>query len=183
MVDNLWTLDASDGELTVHTGVAGSAAKMGHRLTLTMTRWQATASWSGGEPSAVELAVEVDSLEVVRGEGGIKALSGAEKALARSNALKSLRASRFPEIRFVADTIDTTETGYRLTGALRICGKSGEHVIDLRTEDLGESWRMTAESTVSQSAYGIKPYSMLLGALRVADAVTVSFAAVRLKSC
>jgi hypothetical protein len=35
-----WSLNASDGELIVRTGVTGRAAKMGHRLTIAMTSWQ-----------------------------------------------------------------------------------------------------------------------------------------------
>ncbi|WP_276014916.1 YceI family protein [Mycobacterium intermedium] len=178
----MWTLDASDGELIVRTGVTGPAARMGHRLTIVMSRWQATATWVDGDPTAAELAVEVDSMEVQSGEGGVKPLSGPEKSIVRTNALRSLSAGRFPTIRFVADAVDETESGYRLTGVLSIRGKSREHVIDLRTEDLGEAWRMSADSTVRQSDYGIKPYSMLMGAMQVADEVTVSFAAVRAKT-
>ena len=174
----VWRLDASDGELLIRTGVKGRAARMGHRLTIVMTRWQATVSWAGAQPVAAELAVETDSFEVLRGEGGVKGLSGPEKTLVRSNALKSLDAGRFPEIRFTAETIDKTEDGYRLTGKLHIRGKSREHVIDLRTQDLGDSWRISAESGVRQSDYGVKPYSLLMGSVQVADDVTVSFAAV-----
>ncbi|AGZ48990.1 YceI family protein [Mycobacterium kansasii] len=181
MSDTVWTLDPSGGELIVRTGVAGRAARMGHRLTIAMTRWQATVNWVADEPATAELAVEVDSLEVLRGEGGVKSLSGPEKALVRSNALKSLNAGRFPDIRFTASEIDKTEDGYRLTGQLQIRGKSRQHMIDLRTEDLGDSWAMSAESTVRQSDYGVKPYSLLMGSLQVADEVTVSFTAVRPK--
>ena len=177
----VWRLDASDGELLIRTGVKGRAARMGHRLTIVMTRWQATVSWAGAEPVAAELAVETDSFDVLRGEGGVKGLSGPEKTLVRSNALKSLDAGRFPEIRFTAETIDKTDDGYRLTGKLHIRGKSRQHVIDLRTEDLGDSWRMSAESSVRQSDYGVKPYSLLMGSVQVADDVTVSFAAVHAK--
>jgi polyisoprenoid-binding protein YceI len=177
----VWNLDASDGELIIRTGVGGRAARMGHRLTIAMTRWEATVSWVGGEPTTGELAVEVDSFEVLRGEGGVKGLSGPEKALVRSNALKSLDAGRFPGIRFTTDAIEKTGDGYRLTGTLHIRGKSRQHVIDLRTEDLGDSWRMSAESKVCQSDYGVKPYSLLMGSLRVADEVTVSFTAVHAK--
>jgi polyisoprenoid-binding protein YceI len=177
----LWRLDASDGELLIRTGVKGRAARMGHRLTIAMTRWWATVRWAGAQPVIAELAVETDSFEVLRGEGGVKGLSGPEKILVRSNALKSLDAGRFPEIRFTAETIDKTHDGYRLTGKLHIRGKSREHVIDLRTEDLGDSWRMSAESSVHQSDYGVKPYSLLMGSVQVADDVTVSFAAVRAK--
>jgi polyisoprenoid-binding protein YceI len=177
----MWAVDASDGELLLRTGVKGRAARMGHRLTIVMTRWQATVSWAGAQPVAAELAVETDSFEVLRGEGGVKGLSGPEKTLVRSNALKSLDAGRFPEIRFTAEAIDKTDGGYRLTGKLHIKGKSRGHVIDLRTEDLGDSWRMSAESSVRQSDYGVKPYSLLMGSVQVADDVMVSFTAVHAK--
>jgi polyisoprenoid-binding protein YceI len=173
-----WTLGASDGELQVRTGVTGRAARMGHRLTVAMTRWQATVNWDGGEPVTAELVVDADSFEVLRGEGGVKGLSGPEKTVVRSNALKSLNARRFPEIRFSVDAIDKADDGCRLSGALQIRGKSREHVIDLCTEDLGNSWRMVAESTVRQSDYGIKPFSLLMGSVQVADEVAISFTAI-----
>jgi polyisoprenoid-binding protein YceI len=177
----MWSLDASDGELLLRTGVKGGAARMGHRLTVAMRRWQATVTWDGAEPVAAALVVETDSFEVLRGEGGVKGLSGAEKVLVRSNALRSLQASRFPDIRFTADVIDKTGDGYRLTGKLRIRGKTHEHVIDLRTDDLGDSWQISAESSVRQTDYGVKPYSLLMGSVQVADEVTVSFTAVHAK--
>jgi polyisoprenoid-binding protein YceI len=180
-VTAVWTLDASDGELLIRTGVAGRAARMGHRLTIAMKRWQATVGWAGAEPVSAELTVEVDSCEVLRGEGGVKGLSSPEKALVKSNALKSLNAGRYPEIRFTADTIDKTDEGYRLTGKLHIRGKSRKHLIDLRTEDLAHSWQISAESSVRQTEYGVKPYSLLMGSVRVADEISVSFSAVHAK--
>jgi polyisoprenoid-binding protein YceI len=177
----VWTFDASDGDLLVRTGVKGRAARMGHRLTIAMRRWRATVSWDGTEPVIAELVVETDSFEVLRGEGGVKGLSGAEKILVRSNAFRSLDAERFPEIRFTADAIDKTAAGYRLTGKLQIRGKARDHVIELRTEDLGDAWRMSAESRVRQSDYDVKPYSLLMGSVQVDDDVTVSFTAVQAK--
>ncbi len=176
-----WVLNASDGELLIRTGVTGRAARMGHRLTVAMTRWQATVHWAGTQPVSAELTVETDSFEVLRGEGGVKSLSGPEKTLVKSNAMKSLDSGRYPEIRFAADDIATTADGYRLTGKLHIKGKSRDHVIDLHTEDLGDSWRMSAESSVRQSDYGIKPYSLLMGSMQVTDDVSVSFTAVHAK--
>lgn len=176
-----WSLGAADGELCLATGVRGRAAKMGHRLTIAMTRWHATVSWAGSEPATVELVVETDSFEVLRGEGGVKGLSGPEKALVRSNALKSLDAGRFPEIRFSTRAIEKSGDGYRLTGRLEVRGKSRDHVIDLRTEDLGDAWRMSTESTVRQTDYGIKPYSLLMGSVQVADDVSVTWTATHRK--
>jgi polyisoprenoid-binding protein YceI len=181
-VTDRWTLDESDGELVIGTGVTGRAARMGHRLTIVMRRWHAAVDWAGGEPVAAELVVEVDSFEVLRGEGGVKGLSGPEKVLVKSNALSSLDAGRYPEIRFITDVIDKIDAGYRLNGGLHIRGKTAKHVIDLHTEDLGDGWRMSAESSVRQTDYGVKPYSLLMGSVRVADDVVVSFTAVHAKT-
>lgn len=152
---------------------------MGHRLTIAMTRWRATVNWANSRPVSAELVVEADSLEVLRGDGGVKGLSGTEKALARSNALKSLSANQFPEITYIADAIEEADDGYRLTGTLGIRGKSRDHVIEVHTEDLGDSWRMSVESTIRQSDYGIKPYSLLMGSVQVADEVSLTLSAVR----
>jgi len=172
-----WAFDAADGELTLHTGVAGRAARMGHRLTIAMTRWRASVDWVADQPDSATLVVEVDSLEVLKGEGGVKGLSGPEKVLVRSNALKSLSANKFPEIRFDADSIEKTGDGYRLSGKLRIRGTERDHVVDMRAEELADSWRLSLQSTIRQSDFGVKPYSLLMGSLQVADEVTVSFTA------
>jgi polyisoprenoid-binding protein YceI len=178
----VWTLDTSDGQLLVHTGVTGRAAKMGHRLTIAMNNWAATVRWSAGEPVEAELTVEVDSLEVLRGEGGVKGLTRPEKALARSNALRTLGADRYPQIRFHAGDIDKVDDGYRLAGTLKIHGVTGECEIGLHVEDLGKTWRLSCETVVRQSDFGIKPYSMLMGSMKLVDAVTVSFTAERSKA-
>lgn len=181
MTGEAWTLDASDGELIVRTGVTGRAARMGHRLTIAMRQWQATVKWADSKPTSAELTVEVDSLEVLRGEGGVKGLSGPEKALVRSNALRALDAGRFPRICFDAETIQKTDSGYRLVGTLQIHGKTHDREIDVQTDDLGDTWRLSSRATVRQSDFGVKPYSLLMGSVKVADVVTVSFTASRTK--
>lgn len=177
----VWTLNPDDGELLVRTGVAGRAAKMGHRLTIAMRRWEATVRWSGDEPVAAQLTVDVDSLEVLRGEGGLTPLSGPEKILVRSNALRQLGAGRFPRICFEADTIEKSRDGYRLAGTLQIRGTTRGQVIDLRTDDLDDTWWLSTQTVVRQSEFGVKPYSLVMGSLKVADDVTVSFTAQRAK--
>lgn len=174
MVDATWELNESNGELLVRTGVAGRAAKMGHRLTIAMTSWQVTVSWSGDQPTAAQLTVEVDSLAVLAGEGGVTPLSTPEKALVRSNALKCLDSARYRQIQFRADDIAKTANGYRLSGTLQIHGRTNPHTVEVRVDAVDDSWRLSCESEVSQSAYGVKRYSMLMGAMQVADTVTVA---------
>jgi polyisoprenoid-binding protein YceI len=176
-----WSLDGSDGDLLIRTDVAGPAAAVGHRLTLAMRDWRATTQWDSEVLVGAELIVEVGSLQVVRGEGGVTPLSGPEKILVRSNALRSLDAKRYPRITFEANGVDKTDRGYRLTGTLTIRARSREQVVDVRTDDQGTNWWLSCETAIRQSDFGIKPYSQLLGALKVADDVVVSFTAKRAK--
>ncbi len=174
----VWELGSSDGQLLVKTGVGGPAAKMGHRLTIAMTTWTVTVRWVHDEPVSADLTVDVGSLEVLGGEGGVKGLSGPEKTLAQSNALKTLGADRFPHIQFRTDDIAKADDGYRLTGTLEIHGTTRERVVDLRVDDLGgDTWRISCDAEVRQTEFGVKPYSMMMGAMKVADEVTVSFTA------
>ena len=177
MTKSDWSIDPAAGELRIRTGVAGRAAKMGHRLTIAMQSWDATVRWAGDKPKSAELTVAVDSLAVISGEGGIKPLAGPEKSVARSNALKSLDAKKFPQIRFVADGIAKTEDGYRLTGTTEIHGTTRPQVVDLTVEDRGDTWVLSTQVSITQSDFGVKPYSLFMGSLRVADEVTVEFTA------
>ncbi|KAA1432401.1 YceI family protein [Mycolicibacter arupensis] len=168
-------LDPSHGQLLVKTGVAGRASKMGHRLTIVMDRWEAAVTWDGTRPKAVELTVEVDSLRVVQGEGGMTPLTAPEKTLIRANALKCLDSSKHPLIRFTATDIAPTDDGYRLTGELEIHGRTKQHVITVAAAEDGGSWQVSADTQVRHSDFGVRRYSMLMGAMQVADEVTVSF--------
>lgn len=181
MTERLWEFDASDGQLIVRTDVTGPASRMGHRLTIAPNWWRAIVSWTGDEPCAVEVTVDVESLEVLRGEGGVTALSGPEKTLARTNALKCLGANRFRTINFRAEEIVKTDEAYRLTGTLEIHGTRRPQTIDLSVEDLDDGWRMSCAVRVRQSEFGLKPFAMFMGAMKVADDVTVIFTGSRAK--
>ncbi|MDV3123849.1 YceI family protein [Mycobacterium sp. 21AC1] len=168
------TADQSDGDLQVRTGVTGPAAKMGHRLTIAMASWRAEVRVAGGCPEAVTMTVDVGSLQVLGGEGGVTPLTDPEKVLVRSNALKTFDAKRFTQISYTAERVEPTERGYRLDGALQIHGKTRSHPLEVTVAEESGQWLITGETEVRQSDYGIKPYSMMLGAMKVADEVTVS---------
>ncbi len=178
MTEPLRTFAPSDeSSLVLLTDVTGRASKMGHRLAIVVREWRAEVDWVAGRPVQVVLTAVVESLEVVEGDGGITPLLGPEKALARSNALKTLDADKYPRIEFCARTVDPKERGYSIIGTAEIHGTRRAHVVDLSVEDLGTSWRLTSETVVRQSDYGIKPYSQLMGAMKVVDDVTISFTA------
>ena len=177
MAETSWSLTPADGELHILTGVDGRAAKMGHRLTLAMTSWQASVQWAGGDAANAELTVDVDSINVLSGEGGLTPLTGAEKGVCRSNALKSLDAKKFPQIRFTSNQIAKTTDGYRLDGALEIHGTSRPQSVEVKVADSGDALELSAQVPVKQTDFGVKPFSLMMGALKVADVVTIAFTA------
>ena len=175
MAEASWTLTPTDGELHILTGVDGRAAKMGHRLTIAMTSWQASVQWDGDNAASAELTVDVDSLSVLGGEGGLTPLTGAEKGVCRSNALKSLDAKKFPQIRFTSSQIAKTADGYHLDGTVEIHGTSRPQSVDLTVTDTPDSIELSARVPVKQTDFGVKPFSLMMGALKVADEVAIVF--------
>ncbi|MGV0768416.1 YceI family protein [Mycobacterium syngnathidarum] len=172
-----WTLGPDSGELVLHTGVTGSASRMGHRLTIAVRSWHAVVDADGEVPSAVEVTVDLDSLDVLRGEGGMTPLTGAEKALIRTNALKTLRAKKFPRAHFVSTTIDRDADVLQVSGTLDLCGRTAAQAVQVQVQDAGGSWRILGEARVRHSDFGLKQYSMLMGAMKVADEVRVTLGA------
>lgn len=169
------TLTPSDSAtLTLRTDVTGRASKMGHRLTLVIDDWTVTYDTDGAAPTSVDVRVVVDSLEVTDGEGGVTPMFGPAKALARSNALEALGSDTYPEIRFRSTDITATGGGYRVVGALEIRGVSHEHTVDVAVS--GDE--VALRTSVAQTAFGIKPYSQMMGAMKVVDEVDVEFRAV-----
>lgn len=155
-----------DGRLLVRTSREGLAAQAGHDLTIELTRWSGRLR-VGADPTTSELSVTVDmgSMRVVEATGGITPLSERERAEILRNARKILSVDRYPEATLVADTIrdDVVE------GTLTLRGQP--HELRLAHEVDGDRHRLSG--TVRQSDHGIKPFSALFGALRLADGVRV----------
>lgn len=181
MTESSWNLRPDSGELHILTGVEGPAAKMGHRLTLVMQSWQALMQFNDKKATTAKLIVDVESLHVLGGEGGLTPLSEPEKGVCRSNAFKSMDVKKYPQIRFVSDDIAKTTGGYRMTGTLEIHGTSRPQVVDLTVDDTGSAWALSARVTVTQTDYGVKPFSLFMGTLKVADDVTIDFHATQPK--
>lgn len=166
-------VSADSGTLTLHTGVEGRAAKMGHRLTIALRRWEASADFDGDEPSSVRLHADLDSFEVVSGDGGVKPLSDKDRASIRDNALETMKAAQHPHVTFESQRIERTADGYALSGDLSIAGVARPQTVSVSVEDGDATWQVRAVAQVRQSDHGIKPYSAMMGGLKVSDQVEV----------
>lgn len=175
LTDGGHTAGPDSGRLLVRTGRSGLGRRAGHDLTIEVTRWDATADVDTADParSQVVVSVDADSLEVREGVGGVKPLTDSDRAEIHRNIRdKVLHTDRYPEITFRSTRIDGTPGGFDIEGELTIMGTTRPVRISAAAE--GNEVRGTA--TITQSEWGIKPYSAFLGALRLADEVEITFA-------
>lgn len=182
MSNESWRIGPENGALTILTGVGGRAAKMGHRLTIDLTSWSAQADWVDGAPVSASLTAEVDSLQVRKGEGGVTPLSGPEKGVVRSNALKVFDAKKYPSIEFSSQDVTAIDGGYRAAGTLRIHGAERPVTVEVSVADDVGQWRLESRTSLRQSDFGLKPFSLMMGTLKVADEVTVECSATLAKN-
>lgn len=167
------TIDQSSGVLEVHTGVAGRSARLGHRLVLTPTAWRASVEVDGEQPVSLVVTVDAASLEVVSGEGGLTPLTSPERAVATANAHRSLKVKANPTIEYRSAVIEASENGFRVRGELTICGTTRPCDFALAYEQADPAPALATAVPVRQTDFGIKPFSLMMGTLQVADEVTV----------
>lgn len=172
---DLVTLGPSNARLRLHTGVEGKAARMGHDLVLVLDEWSGEATLTGGVPTSARLSASTASLRVESGTGGAKPLSDKDRASIRKNAIGALQADRHPTVDFTSREIATVAGGYAVSCTLTIAGTSHDVVVDVRVAEGAGGWSLAARVPVLQTAYGVTPYSTMLGALRLRDQVEVAF--------
>jgi polyisoprenoid-binding protein YceI len=164
------------GVLTMHTGRDGFGAMIGHDLVLEATRWQGTVVVDPDEPggSLVEATVDAGSLEVVRGEGGIKPLTDRDRSdIQRTIREQVLRTATHPDIVFRSTGTAGTDRSLSVRGELTVAGRTCPVTLVVSVHEEAGATVATATTTILQTAFGIKPYSAFMGALRVRDSVEV----------
>ena len=163
------------GALTVHTGRGGFGGMAGHDLVIEVTRWHGTVRIDADrvEASVVEVVVDAASLEVREGTGGAVPLLPINKAEIGRTMKKVLRTKEHPEIRFRSSAVVPAPDGFTVSGDLTIAGMTRPAELRISVDPDADPPRGRVTTTVIQSVFGIKPYSAMLGALKVLDAVEI----------
>jgi hypothetical protein len=150
----------------VRTARTGAAAKAGHDLLLHVTDWAAEVDL--GEHPRLSLDADGASLRVREGTGGMQKLGDDDIAGIHQSIDDDVLRKR--PIAFRSTRAEPVKDGQvRVEGELSIGGASHPIAFDLYPAD----GRIRGEATVKQSDWGIKQFSILFGALKVADEVEV----------
>ncbi len=168
-------LGPDNATLTVHTGRTGAAAKAGHDLTIEVTSWQASLATADDPGSmSIEMTVDGGSLRVLEGRGGMQKLGDDDKVdIAKTIDEDVLKGE---QITFRSTSAAPAEegTGLHVEGDLSLHGATHPLAVDVVLNGDGS---LSAEAVIKQTDWGMKPYSTLYGALKVADDVRIKLEA------
>ena len=162
----------SNGRLVLRTFREGMAAMVGHDLVIDITRWQGTVTipdGAGGQPS---LSAEIDlaSLEVREGVGGVKPLSDSDRDEIKGNIAETLKTSDNRKAAFQSKTVQLQGNNATVDGEFTLAGAT--HPLRITVEENGGR-TVVGKAIVQQTTWGIKPYKAFLGALKVRDTVEI----------
>jgi polyisoprenoid-binding protein YceI len=167
-----YSLGPDSATLTVTTGKTGAAAMAGHNLKIQVTSWSAQLTLAE-DPGADALTLTVDSksLRTKAGSGGAQSLD--DDDLPKIDETISNDVLKGKQIAFQSTHVHPGDGPDELHvhGDLNLLGKTGPVEFTLTIDDSGH---LSASTTVKQSEFGMKPYSILFGTLKVADEVEVT---------
>jgi polyisoprenoid-binding protein YceI len=167
-------LGPDNATLTIFTGRTGAAAKAGHDLTIQVTAWKASIDSGEDGATSIEMTVDGGSLRVLEGHGGVQKLGDDDKAdIAKTIDGEVLKRE---QITFRSTSVApfTDGTGLLVEGELTLHGATHPLAVDVVLDGDGA---LSAETVITQSDWGMKPYSTLYGALKVADDVRIKLEA------
>jgi polyisoprenoid-binding protein YceI len=163
--------DARDADCRVFTYKEGLLSAVAHDLELIVRAFEVEVADDGSRLSATfdprSIAV-VDA--VVDGRRSPGSLSDKDKHKIQSNIVSDvIPVKRHPRVRFESTDIRQTDGGWTVRGRLELAGTSRELTVQARRED----GKAVAEVVLHQPDFGIKPYSAMLGALKIKPDVRV----------
>lgn len=165
------TYTADNAQCHVYTFKEGVLSAMAHDLKIRVDRWSMDVSEDLSRISAsfepTSLNVECVMKDGVESPG---TLSGLYKGQIEKNIQKDvLKTKKFREVSFASSSVSAAGDGFEVEGTLKLCGKSGR--VAARVAREGD--RLVAEIPIHQPDFGIKPYSAMLGTLKIKPGIRV----------
>ncbi|HVB45563.1 MAG TPA: YceI family protein [Streptosporangiaceae bacterium] len=167
-----YLLGPQQGRLALLTARDGLAAQIGHDLTIEVRDWSAELNVNDDlGPTDLVVRIDMNSLVVSEGTGGVKPLTERDRREIVVSARKVLRADRRPEATFTAAVFEPGSNGGGFVqGSLTLAGATRPLRLHVRKTGANS---YHAIASVRQSEFGIRPYTAFLGALKVSDSVGI----------
>ena len=165
------SFDADSAECRIFTFKEGLLSAVAHDLELRVDRFSIELA---DDRSSVRGTFDVRSIRVVDaivdGRRSPGTLGSKDKTKIQSNITSDvIDAGRHPEVRFESTEIREVDTGWEIRGDLELAGRKRPITV-LVHRDNGSA---IGEVSLHQPDWGIKPYSAMLGTLKVRPEVKI----------
>ena len=175
-----YALVAPASSLSVWTEKEGLLSPVGHDLEIAAAGFTVAVTLEGARFS-VKLVVPVSGLRV-RGaikRGVVSPMSAKDQGEIEATMKGTvLDAAAHPEILYAAEGTVVVGAGMgdlNVAGTLTLGGKTAPLPLTVHVSGTGDEKRIEGVVRFRQTAFGLKPYSAMLGTLRVKDEVRVSW--------
>src|SRR5262245_54215694 len=165
-----------NADVLVFTFKEGLLSAVAHDLKIRVTRFSIHID---EETNAIDATFDPLSLRVVTamkdGQEAHAALSESDMRKIEEHIVDDvLLPKKHPEIRFTSTSVeeDADGTGYRVRGRLTLHGQTRDVAFVSRTDGEGQ----VAEVKIHQPDWGIRPFSALLGTLKIKPEIIVRVA-------
>jgi len=179
---SVFRLDPAESKVWIIVDKAGPLATFGHRHVIEVGRLEGFASVNRGSETQANVRFPVTSLEVDRPAAlehfGIREkISDADRAGTREHMLgpRVLDTKRYPWVDLKIKIADTRVGSRPLKAILHLHGKKQTLSLTAGLSHPAQTWTVKGRFSIRQSRYGITPYSVMLGALRVKDKVEIRY--------
>jgi hypothetical protein len=157
---------------------AGLLSKVAHDLCIQATDWEAPLEVDGDRFS-VEIGVSVRGLRVEGKveEGRVSPMKDKDHQEIEDYIVgkKILRADRFPRIRYVGRGERGSGEEVRVDGELTLKDATRPLPVQTRVREQDDGFQVEGEVRFKQTTWGIKPFSALLGTLKIQDELRINW--------
>jgi polyisoprenoid-binding protein YceI len=145
-------------------------AKLAHDLILSPSQWSGTMNVDADNPAASSASLSIDarSIQILEAVGGMKSLSDKDRRdIAKNIDEKVLDTGKFPTLTFESTSVSGSEPNFNAAGNMTIKGTTRPVNVALNVNGS----QVSARTSISQKDFGIKPFSAMMGAIKLRDDV------------
>ncbi len=181
----VYRIDPARSELRLLVYRAGAMAHLGHNHVIVNHAVAGWARYSGG-PAAAGFSLRVPVADFIIDDAQMRLAEGADfsaevaddaKEGTRRNMLSAslLDGDRFPAITVVSTAVRQTAGGMTATLSIDVAGRGSSLAVPFVLDVADGRLSASGTAVLRQTALGLTPYSVMLGALQVQDEITVKF--------
>ena len=165
IADGRYTADTSASTITVYTFKEGLLSKIAHDLVIDAPKFAATLEVEG-QTGQLELDVDAAALKVTSDN-----VSASQKQEIQGNIRKKVLDTRRHGTISVRGSGPFEEGDHRVTASVTIAGRTRDVPMTVTVRQTGETVELHTAFDIQQTSFGIKPYSAMMGTLKIKDVV------------